>query len=126
MNDIEILEELLAEGFSAMCPLEAEAIENLIKEYKDVNKEVLHWIDQYNLLKDKISKYKKQLDLDFVEENYIPKSKLKNVKNYIENKMDIVDNPTICGDEEDTITELPISLCLYNEDLRKLLELLED
>ena len=90
----------------------ADMIENLIKEYKE--------------LKEKISKYEKQLDLDYVEENYIPKSKLKNVKNYIENKMDIVDNPTICGDEEDTITELPISLCLYNEDLRKLLELLED
>lgn len=54
------------------------------------------------------------------------KEKNKAIKEYIENKIYIDDNPTICGDEEDTITELPISLNLWNEDLRKLLELLEE
>ena len=117
MNDIEIL-ELFIKSIRSDLAEESEdnqetahAIENLIKENKE--------------LKEKQKEYEKQLDLDYVKENYIPKSKLKNVKNYIENKMDIVDNPTICGDEEDTITELPISLSLYNEDLRSLLELLE-
>lgn len=60
------------------------------------------------------------------EKNRESKERLKKVKKYIESEMDIVDNPTICGDEEDTIIKLPISLCLYNEDLRKLLELLEE
>lgn len=54
------------------------------------------------------------------------KEKNKEIKEYIEEKMYIDDNPTIYGDEEDTITELPISLNLWNEDLRKLLELLEE
>jgi len=40
----------------------AEAIENLIKENKE--------------LKEKIEEYEKKLDLDYVEENYIPKSAL--------------------------------------------------
>lgn len=38
------------------------AIENLIQENKE--------------LKEKIEEYEKQLDLDYVEENYIPKSKI--------------------------------------------------
>lgn len=33
-EDIEILESLLEDGFSAMCPTEAEALENLIKRYQ--------------------------------------------------------------------------------------------
>lgn len=40
----------------------AEAIENLIKENKE--------------LKEKREEYEKQLDLDYVKENYIPKSKI--------------------------------------------------
>jgi len=52
--------------------------------------------------------------------------KLKKINQYIRDEMYIDDNPTICGDEEDTITELPISLNLYNEGLRELLELLEE
>ena len=52
-------------------------------------------------------------------------NKLSKIQKYIEDNMDIDDNPTICGDEPDTITELPISLSLYNEDLRELLDLFE-
>ena len=40
--------------------------------------------------------------------------------------MYIDENPTICGDENCTITRLPTSLCLCNEDLDKLLDLLKD
>lgn len=40
-------------------------IENLIQENKE--------------LKEKIEEYEKQLDLDYVEENYIPKSKVKEI-----------------------------------------------
>ena len=91
MNNIEILEELLAEGFSAMCPLEAEAIENLIKEYKE--------------LKEKQKEYEKQLDLDYVEENYIPKSKVKEkleeiYKEYVaimENEKRSLEDKNICA-----------------------------
>lgn len=81
MNNIEILEKLKDEQYDketlkTICVFydedfkpyvlsteEREALENLIKEYKE--------------LKEKISKYEKQLDLDYVEENYIPKSKVK-------------------------------------------------
>lgn len=54
------------------------------------------------------------------------KDKLIKAKEYIENEMYINENPTICGDEEDTLIDLLISLILYNEDLRELLRLLEE
>lgn len=68
--------------------------------------------------------------INFIE-NLINRNKeleeqLRKANEYIRNEMYIDDNPTICGDEEDTITELPISLNLYNEGLRELLELLEE
>ena len=53
------------------------------------------------------------------------KEKNKLALNYIRKEMYVDENPTICGDE-DTITELPISLCLYNEELRELLNLLKE
>ena len=60
------------------------------------------------------------------KENEELKEKIKKAYKYITDEMYIDDNPTICGDEwEDTITELPISLHLYNEDLRELLDLLD-
>ena len=39
-EDIKILEELIKEGFSAICPLEAQAIENLIKGYKEQERQL--------------------------------------------------------------------------------------
>ena len=76
MNNIEILKDLEKYiGFAnKQCNFSndadykwhkelAEAIENLIQENKK--------------LKEKIEEYEKQLDLDYVEENYIPKLKLK-------------------------------------------------
>ena len=38
-EDIKILENLLEEGFEAMCYLEAQAIEHLIKAYKELEEE---------------------------------------------------------------------------------------
>lgn len=38
-KDIEILENLLEEGFEAMCYPEAQAIEHLIKAYKELEEE---------------------------------------------------------------------------------------
>ena len=60
------------------------------------------------------------------EKNKELEEQLRKANEYIRNEMYIDDNPTICGDEEDTITELPISLNLYDEDLRELLKLLEE
>ena len=60
------------------------------------------------------------------EKNTELEEQLRKANEYIRNEMYIDDNPTICGDEEDTITELPISLNLYNEGLRELLKLLEE
>jgi len=76
MNNIEILEEFI-KYFEAEATQrkyrrnititvgedDIEAIENLIQENKE--------------LKEKQKEYEKQLDLDYVEENYIAKSKLK-------------------------------------------------
>lgn len=47
MNDIEVLERLLEEGFSAMCPLEAQAIENLLKE-RQSDKERIKDLEEIN------------------------------------------------------------------------------
>ena len=63
MNDIEILEDYLKyiknfDNNSTFIP----ALENLIKENKE--------------LKEEISKYEKQLDLDYVEENYIARAEI--------------------------------------------------
>jgi hypothetical protein len=80
MNNIEILEDyikLINKGYCEDCnelcniygapafPSKAisQAIENLIQENEE--------------LKEKREEYEKQLDLDYVEENYIPKSKVK-------------------------------------------------
>ena len=52
------------------------------------------------------------------------KTDKKNASEYIREEMYVDENPTL--DDDNTITELPISLSLCNEDLRKLLELLEE
>jgi len=85
-------------------------------------------IPEYCIDEDTWLAIKKLLDLynKEKEKNKELEEQLKKVNEYITNEMYIDDNPTICGDEEDTITELPISLNLYNEDLRELLELLEE
>lgn len=68
MNNIEILEHLIKschDENDILYKLDKEtkkALENLIKENKE--------------LKEKREEYEKQLDLDYVKENYIPKSKI--------------------------------------------------
>ena len=52
------------------------------------------------------------------------KTDKKNASEYIREEMYVDENPTL--DDDNTINELPISLSLCNEDLRKLLELLEE
>ena len=86
MSDIEVLRKLTKifnelkkddeEGHSSAYELQWEdiqAIENLIKEYKDVNKEVLYWIEKYNLEHQKyIAKSKVKEIIYPTPENYIP------------------------------------------------------
>ncbi len=91
----------------------------IIENHREIDKMMV--IEMVDLVQGLLDLYNKEK-----EENKELKERFKKVKKYIESEMYIVDNPTICGDEEDTIIELPISLCLYNEDLRKLLELLEE
>ena len=76
-KDIEILENLLEEGFEAMCYPEAQAIEHLIKAYKELEEENKQLeaikdeaIRRYNfetipvsLVEEKIDKKQKQLEL---------------------------------------------------------------
>lgn len=72
MNNIEILERLEQmqqtfredglQGYEMAIASAKKLINNLIQENKE--------------LKEKQKEYEKQLDLDYVEENYIPKSKI--------------------------------------------------
>ena len=84
----------------------------------DKNKKIIEFNEIYAI--ENILHRLEQLE----KENEELKEKMKKAYTYITDEMYVDDNPTICGDEEDTITELPISLNLYNEDLRELLELL--
>ena len=98
-------------------------------------------LDLYNKQKEEIERLKnaeeyaklgKETLLDTIHKQQEEIERLKNDKkkalNYINQEMYVDTNPTICEmeDEENTITELPISLNLYNEDLRKLFDLLEE
>ena len=59
--------------------------------------------------------------------NYISdlENKLKQAKEYIEEEMYVDENPTLYS-EEDYYKPLPMSLSLWDEDLRKLLDMLEN
>lgn len=74
-EDIKVLENLLDEGFEAMCYEEAQAIEHILSDYKRVLKE------NEKLKKSKIT-YEKVRDIqeknkNIVNNNYIPKKKIK-------------------------------------------------
>ena len=90
-EDIKIVESLLEEGFSAMCPTEAEAIENLIKGYRELEEQLeidkAYGLEKAELQKElgcKILKCKivdKNINLNLklidLKKNSIPKSKIK-------------------------------------------------
>ena len=81
-KDIEILENLLEEGFEAMCCPEAQAIEHLIQAYKELEEENMQLetikdeaIRRYNfesipvsLVEEKIEELNKQLEEDLQKE----------------------------------------------------------
>ena len=69
-EDIKILEELIKEGFSAMCPLEAKAIENLLKRYKELEEDNKTKLEIYELGKENARKR--------IEYDYIPISVIQN------------------------------------------------
>lgn len=88
-EDIKILEELLEEGFEAMCPLEAQALENLIKAYKELEEENRIFALEGCRVRLKM----------YIDNNYIPVSlveekiekldnQIKEVTNNIENSVD--------------------------------------
>lgn len=72
-EDIEILERLLEEGFEAMCPDEAQALENILLDYKQ----------KLNAL-DKNEKFIKELgkEIDRLQEENKELMKLKKDHNY--------------------------------------------
>lgn len=81
-KDIEILENLLEEGFEAMCYPEAQAIEHLIQAYKELEEENMQLetikdeaIRRYNfesipvsLVKEKIEELKENGYWNYLEE----------------------------------------------------------
>ena len=68
-EDIKILENLLEEGFEAMCYLEAQAIEHLIKAYKELEEyyeeqnEVNAKFIPVSLVEEKIEELNNSIDL---------------------------------------------------------------
>ena len=95
-EDIKILENLLEEGFEAMCYLEAQAIEHLIKAYKELEEE-------NKTLKQKNSKIKKQIDK--IEDRI---TQIESERKSIENKMKERKFGTF--DEYDEIRKLNIEI----------------
>lgn len=65
MNDIEILENLLEEGFEAMCPLEAEAIANLIQRNKELEQIEKEHKKEKVRLREKIKELEKEKEEEF-------------------------------------------------------------
>ena len=109
--------------------------EEVIKQIKDmiIAFDVQGYIREKGVIKEELKAsnvLQEMLDLYNKQKEEI--ERLKNDKkkalNYINQEMYVDTNPTICEkeDEENTIIELPISLNLYNEDLRKLFDLLEE
>ena len=71
-EDIKVLEKYI-NGKDTMKETLVKAIENLIKRNKE--------------LEEKVNKYEKQIDLEWVEDNYIEKSKVREKIEKLENKM---------------------------------------
>ena len=76
-EDIKILENLLEEGFEAMCYLEAQAMEHLIKAYKELEEENEKYIvqltdEQYrklvDIIRNDVNKEWKSLVKEKIEE----------------------------------------------------------
>jgi DNA-binding ferritin-like protein (Dps family) len=100
----------------------------ILRKYKEEYNSRLHVLGDYPMSFEETECLERVLDrLEQLEkENKELKEKMGKAYKYITDEMYIDDNPTMCGDEwEDTITELPISLHLYNKDLRELLDLLD-
>ena len=88
-EDIKILENLLEEGFEAMCYLEAQAIKHLIKAYKELEEK---WDKDTHKLQN-------ALDLANADKinNYTPKSKIKEIRDKAE-VMDYYTLPDVIDD----------------------------
>lgn len=77
-EDIKILENLLEEGFEAMCYSEAQAIEHLIKGYKEEK-------ERYKQSKKYREKY---IEVTNLYLNSIPKSKIKEIRKRYKQKIE--------------------------------------
>ncbi len=85
-KDIEILENLLEEGFEAMCYPEARAIEHLIQAYKELEEEN----KQLEAIKDEvIRRYNfESIPVSLVEENI--EELIKEGRHYNANKIEVL------------------------------------
>ena len=107
-KDIEILENLLEEGFEAMCYPEAQAIEHLIQAYKELEEE-------NRTLKNVVSEIFNSED---VTENFIPVSL---VEEKIEelNKEEQELQDSISDEEREEYSDANISFELMNIEIRR-------
>ena len=101
-----------------------DVIINLIDKQKE---EIEIWKETENDYEHELARKDEKIEKQQKEIERLKNDK-KKALNYINQEMYVDTNPTICEmeDEENTIIELPISLNLYNEDLRKLFDLLEE
>lgn len=85
-EDIKILENLLEEGFEAMCYLEAQAIEHLIKAYKELKRENRKLSKANETYIKSIQNITPVLMNDYIEKSLV-EEKIKEINNEDENLM---------------------------------------
>jgi hypothetical protein len=66
-----------------------------------------------------------RMQKDLQKENIILQDKINKAIEFIEKNEDIDYNPTLDGSEDDSYNILPRSLCLFNEDLDRLVDILK-
>ena len=100
-KDIEILENLLEEGFEAMCYPEAQAIEHLIKAYKELEEENKRLKASHIVTHNKISDEEKAEIFDVIDnsiDTYFEKSKPYWEQIMTKDKMSLEEAETIIND----------------------------
>lgn len=100
-KDIEILENLLEEGFEAMCYSESQAIDHLIKAYKELEQENKRLKASHIVTHNKISDEEKAKIFDVIDnsiDTYFEKSKPYWEQIMTKDKMSLEEAETIIND----------------------------
>ena len=111
-KDIEILENLLEEGFEAMCYSETQAIDHLIKAYKELEEEK-------KICKEELEKIDKVLNLEAGRAAPYRYEIIESLRRGITQLKKIIDNSIPVSLVEEKIEELNKQYDFYNSDRRE-------